>query len=188
MKWFLPFLACICCGELVATYQSHVLKIESTGINYLIAIMETVFYGYLFYHLSNRTGFRKLVACFVCTSTAAYAITFLLRGNDLRFFFPNIIISGFLLAAIALAYLYLKVTTDDDVHLLSDAGFWIALGISLFYSGITICFSLYGLIRHSGLRIFNQSLINGIPQWLCVLLYVSLSLSIISCKPKNKVS
>lgn len=187
MKWFLPFLALIFFGELVANYQTSILKIHAIGVNYLIAIIESLFYGYIFYNLGNNSLLRRLVILFVPLSITLYLITYLFCDAPLDYFFPNIVFSGFFLALLALTYLYLKFVDDEENLLISEPGFWIALGVCLFYSGVSISFSLHGMVKKNNLTLFGESLLNIVPRILSVILYLSISISIILCKPKKKI-
>jgi len=187
MKWFLFFLGFILLGDMFANYQLTVLKEKTVLINYLIAIIESVFYGYIFYKLSNHLWLKRVILLFIPTSVIGYLVSYLLVKTSLQYFFPNIIISGFCLAAISLFYLYTKFLDDDENLLVSDPGFWIAFGVTLFYSGASISFSLYKLIMKNNLFLFGERLLNLIPQILSVILYLSISIAIILCKQKKKI-
>lgn len=189
MKWVLPFLAFIFFGERYATYQWYVLKVPTININYLIACIESIFYGYVFYSLSRRVLIKKAILYFVLISEIGYIISFIFFRKNYAYFFGNIIASGFFIAVIALAYLYMKFVEeeDDEVLLVSEPGFWIAFGVSLFYSGVSISFSLYEYMKRNVLVLFGEKLINLIPQILSVILYLSISIAIILCKQKKKI-
>ncbi len=188
MKWFLPFLAFVFFSEVLASYQWYVLKVPTININYLIACVESIFYGYVFYSLSHRVFFKKAILYIVLISEIGYIISFIFFRNNYAYFFGNIIASGFFIAVIALSYLYMKFMDDDDESLLiSEPGFWIAFGVSLFYSGVSISFSLYEFMKRNVLILFGEKLINLIPQILSVILYLSISIAIILCKQKKKI-
>jgi len=187
MKWFLPFLGFVFLGEIIANYQRTVLKEQTFQINYLIAITESIFYGYVFYKLNHRVWLRRILLFFIPVSVFGYLLSYFLFKDPLKYIFPNIIISGFCLAAISLFYLYTKFLDDDENLLVSDPGFWIAFGVTLFYSGVSISFSLYKLIMKNNLFLFGERLLNLIPQILSVILYLSISIAIILCKQKRKV-
>ncbi len=61
MKWFLPFLLFIFIGELVEEYQWRVLAISNINTNYVIGIVESCFYGYIFYKLNKKNKFKKVI-------------------------------------------------------------------------------------------------------------------------------
>ena len=183
MKWFLPFLGFVFAGEMFVKFIGSAIL-----VNYLIGILESIFYGYIFYNLSHRLILKKAILFFVPVSVICYLFTYLFYGNLFTYFISNIIISGFFLAAIALAYLYEKFADDDEILLVSEPGFWIAVGVSLFYSGISITFSLYDFIIKHDLSIVGVKLYNIVPRVLSIILYLSISISIILCKKKNRIS
>lgn len=187
MKWFLPFLGFIWVGEFFAYYQNIILKVQAISINYLIGIVESVFYGYIFYNLSQRVILKKAILLFIPVSVLGYFLTYLFGRQFFHHFISNIIISGFFIAAIALAYLYEKFADDDETLLVSEPGFWIAVGVSLFYSGISISFSLYNFIIKHDLSLFGLKLYKLVPRVLSVILYLCISISLILCKKKNKI-
>ena len=188
MKWFLPFLGFICVAELVAKYQVLILDEHLIKIHYVIGIIESIFYGYVFYRLSNSHFLKKIIFFFVPISVVSYLVTYFFYKNIFSYFITNIIISGFFLAVIALLYLYMKFADDDETLLISEPGFWIALGVSLFYSGISISLSLYDFIILNDLQLFGVRLYNFASRVLSVILYSCISISIILCKKKNKIS
>ena len=125
---------------------------------------------------------------FVVISVISYLITFSFSGKSLVYFFPNIVISGFFLAAIALFYLYERFADDEEILLISESGFWISVGVSLFYSGVSISFSLYSFILKNDISLFGQKVFVFAPRVLSIILYLSISISLILCSKKNKKS
>lgn len=188
MKWFLPFLIFIFLAELFANYQTNVLKENAVRINYLIAIIESIFYGYIFYRLNNPSFSSRVCLFFIPTSVVAYVVTYFICDQPLEYFFPNIIFSGFFIAMSALFYLYSQFLIDEETILISNPGFWIAFGVSLFYSGISISFSLHNVIKSNNIFLFGESLLNIVPRVLSVILYISISIAIILCKHQKKTS
>lgn len=180
MKWFLPFLGFVFIGESVEKFFNITVI-----VNYLIGILESVFYGYIFYQLSRRSLLKKLILFFIPISVAGYLICFIFYGKDFSYFIPNIIITGFFLATIALAYLYERFA-DDDTLLFAEPGFWIAVGVCLFYSGVSISLSLYDFILKNDLSLFGVKLYSLTTRILSVVLYLSISISIILCKEKKR--
>jgi len=183
MRSFLPFLGFVFAGEMIANFSEL-----SVLINYLIGMIESIFYGYIFYHLSQRLLLKRIILFFVPASVAGYFTGYILQDKNFIYFIPNIVISGFFLATIALAYLYEKFADDDETFLISEPGFWIAAGVTLFYSGSSISFSLYDFILRHDLSIAGVKLYKIVPRVLSVILYVSISISLILCKKKNKIS
>ena len=188
MKWFLPFLGFIFLGELYAKYQGYFLKESNYGIYCIIGVVESFFYGYIFYNLSKNRIFKSAIFFFVSISIVSYSVTYFFLGLDNSYLFLNFIISGFFLTGIALVYMYFKFIEDDKIILIFEPGFWIALWISLFNAGTSITFALHDVIKSNSLSLFGIKLYHFVPQILCFVLYSCISISIILCKKKTKVS
>ncbi len=184
MKWFLPFLGLVFFGEILATYFYTVSNIK---IYYIISIVELAFYSYIFYHLHHRKSIKKIIFFLFVICEIGYIISFVFFGKNYTYFFNNLIVSGFYLVTIALIYLYIKVIDFDNASLTSEPGFWIATGVSLFFSGVSISFSLYEFIKSNSLYLFGEKLYNIIPQILSIVLYLCISIALILCRQKNKI-
>ena len=165
MKWFLPFLGFIFLAELFEEYQWGVLGIPTIKMNYLIGIVESVFYGSVFYKLTNRLATKRFIVFGVLMSSTGYLISYLFFKKNHVYFFENVVISGFFLSFISLMYLYIKFSDDDENILILEPGFWVAFGVALFYSGISISFSLHDVIEKNKLTLFGDNLINVIPRF-----------------------
>jgi hypothetical protein len=126
-------------------YQWFVLNKPPIAINYLIGIVETFFYGYIFYKLSLNLILKKAILCFIPLSMISYTLSYFANNSSYIYFIPNMVISGFVLAAIALINVYLIYIDDQESNLIFEPIFWIALGVSLFFSSISLSFSLYNL-------------------------------------------
>ena len=189
MKWFLPFLAFIFIGELIASYKYyHDRSWLNIYIYYLIGMAESVFYGYIFYQLNSRRSYKKKILYFIAISTIAYFIGLFFFATGYTYFILTLIISGFFLSLIALGYTYTKFVDDDETLMITESGFWIAVGVSIFFSGISIVLALHDFIVRNNLILFGVKLYNLVPRVLCIILYASISIAIILCKKKNKIS
>lgn len=188
MIWFLPFLLFICCAEFMMKYQWSILRKPPIGINYLIGIIESSFYGYIFYKSSIHPILRKSILCFIPLSIISFSISYYVDSFSYVYFIPNIVVSGFLLAAIALINVYQRYIDDEESNLVSEPIFWVALGVSLFFSSISLSFSLYNLIKLNHLKLFGLNLYSLIPRLSSIILYSSISIAIILCKHQKKHS
>jgi hypothetical protein len=187
MKWFLPFLAFIFLGELVtAWYHYFEPQRSNADIYYIISIIESVFYNYILYKILERVWLKKPIFLFAFITVTAYILGFLLDRDD--YMFPIFIVSGFFMAAIAVGYLYIKLVEEDRVVLTKEPGFWIAFGVALFFSGISVVYSLHDYILENDLSFYGARLYNFVSRVLCIFLYSSISIAIILCKKKNRAS
>lgn len=188
MKWVLPFLVFIFLAELFITEKYFTLIKPNVIVQYTIGIIESIFYGYLFYNYSGRKILKKIILYFVILSVCMFLIGLSFYTKDYSFFLPALIVIGFFLALFALTFIYTKFIDDDNTILINEPGFWIAFGVSLFFAGTSIVFSLYDLILKNNLDIFGVKLYNFIPRILSVVLYSSISIAIILCKKKTRIS
>jgi hypothetical protein len=175
-KWFLPFLVFIFLGELVAWL---IFRRNNIPVYYIISIGESVFYGYLFYNLSQKRLLKNFIRIFSWLFVIVYAYGLIAYTNVSAYYFPWLIISGFFLALVSLLYLYERFNSDDDTDLVKQPGFWVALGVSVFFSGTSVVFSLHDLISKEKLNLFGFKLYWIVPQILSVFLYACISVSIV---------
>lgn len=190
MKWFLPFLVFLILGEIVVT-QLHYPQRQAfnVSVNYLISMGEMLFYSFIFYKLTRRSNQKTLIVFFLMISIICLLAGVILYRRDYSFYFPAFILSGFFLSIVSLRYLYLQFIEADDPSsvLLNKPGFWISVGVSLFFSGTSIVFALYNYILQNHLELFGLQLYRLIPRVLSVVLYLCLSISIVLCKKKTKI-
>jgi len=188
MKWFLPFLAFVFVGEMYVNYINIIVG-NTLAINNFIAIGESIFYGYFFYSLSNYRWAKKTILILTVISILSSFASLAFVYSNPRFLYFNLILLALSLSIVSLIYLYSKFNMDENgVYLLSESGFWVAFGVALFFSGVSVVFSLHDLSLRYDLRLFGIRLHNIVPQILSVLLYLSISTAIILCKKKARIS
>jgi hypothetical protein len=187
MKWFVPFLSLIFFGEILAKHLYYYIfdTINNAGLYYTITIIESIFYSYIFYQLTTSRVFKKVLVVFAILSTAANISGLVFFSADYNLYFIFFIISGFFFVLMSLHYIYEQFRMED-AFLTKQPGFWIALGVSVFFSGTCIVFCLHDIILNNNLNLFGYKLYNLIPRLLSVVLYLCISISIILCKQKNK--
>lgn len=188
MKWFLPFLIFIFFGELSAKFQFYILGKNTWNIYRLIVIGEIIFYGFLFFSLSDRTAQKKVIKFLTLLNLVVYAILSILSFFDKRYYYYGITASEIIIAITSLLYLYEYVSDNDKLNLITEPSFWIALGTSFFFSVTSLSLSLHEVIQNKHLLVFGASLHNTISRILSVILYSSLSIAIILCKKKTRIS
>lgn len=188
MRWVLPFLMLVFFGELYAKYQVDVLKVSNLKIYYLISVAQSLFYGFLFYKLNDSLIIKKAILFLVLISILGYLISAFFFFDVRKLLYIDLIFSGLIFSFISLLYLYKRFVSEDQSYLIEDPGFWIAFGVSLFFSGVSISFSLHDFIIDKNLVLFGQKLHHLVPQVLSVVLYLSLSIAIFLCKKKTRIS
>ncbi len=189
MKWFIPFLIFVLGSELWARNQYAIFKSSPVTVNYLLGIVITIFYGYIFAHLINKKNAKVTIYLLVILSVIGYLFSyFFLNNSSYNYFTKNLNLTGVLLVSISIYYLYSSFLKDDNQNFLSEPGFWISFGVSFFYIGYSVTLSCYEILRDNNISIFGVKLFNAVPRLLSVILYLSLSISFILCKKQMKVS
>jgi hypothetical protein len=189
MKWFLPFLAFVFIAEFTISYQYILYPTKpNANINYIIGFFESIFYNYIFYHLCYRASLKKAIVVLGLISTTTYFFGFIFYQDDISHFGQCLIITGFCLSGVALGYIYSKFSDDNKTIIIGEPGFWIAFGVSIFFSGVSIVFCLHDFIMENDLKLFGVRLYSIVPKIFCIILYLSISTAIILCKKKNKIS
>lgn len=184
MRGFLPFLGFVLFSELVARYQGSFLNLPTIYVNYIVAVAELLFYGLFFYRVSNHAHYKTMILVFMNAGFSAYLYAGLVHGNHYFYFFTAFSLSGLFLTVMAMGYLYLKFA-EDIGDLLTDPACWIAFGVALFFSGVSIVFSMYDLIRRYNICLWGDRLYRVIPQLFSMVLYSFISISLLICAKKN---
>jgi hypothetical protein len=179
MKWTASFLGVIFIGELLAmTYPIVTLAY------FIISVIEAVYYGHIFYNLIEGKRVRVAIIVVIFVSIVCYVISYFFLDTNMSMYFNSmaLVLFGFLISAVALVYLYQLF--DRKQTIMDEPGFWIAVGVIVFFSGISIVFCFYGLLFDKRLRFMGWPLYRLIPRVLSVLLYGSFIVSILTCKRK----
>lgn len=188
MKWFLPFLAFITISEMYGQYIGYTLHKSNAEIYGFITIMESFFYGYFFYSISEKEISRKIILVISVINISVSIFFFFLISDNPSYLFTNLIFLSIFFSIISLTYIYSKFISEEAAYLLGEPGFWVAFGVAIFFSGVSVVFSLHDFSMKHNLTFFGVKLYNIVPQILSVLLYLSISTAIILCKKKARIS
>jgi hypothetical protein len=189
MKWFLPFLGFIFFGELITAYIPVNNPTKSTiGIYYVITVAELCFYGYVFYHLCSKRILKRAIPFIIFTCIVENIISFIIYGIEPNHFCVSLTISGLFLTIVAVSNIYFLFANDINRAIVKEPGFWIAIGVSLFFSATSIVFSLHSIILKNNLTFFGVRLYHIVPGICSIILYLCISIAIILCKKKTKIS
>lgn len=175
---FVPYLLLVLVIELVAKYL-YVTYALSTGWMYnILNLISHFFYAFIFYRFSTAKEHRQTIILL----TTTYIVSSIIYYAYTSFTFNNYIIAygGIIQVIFACLHFYEYLLHDNYVkekHY--SAGLFIASGVLIFYSGITICLSLYNYILLNHLMIFNTPLYNIIPRYLSIILYSCISIALI---------
>lgn len=188
MKWTLPFLVFIFLAEIIAKYQVEILKKSTINTYYLILLVETIFYSYMFVNMTKNLSTKKIITVISIATFLIYTLAYFIYNENVGSFYFNITAEGILLSVMSIIYLYSFVNDYESYKISQEPAFWVAFGVAVFFSVSTIVMSLHKVIVIKKLFFLGQQLHNIIPQILSVILYSSLSIAIILCKKKTRIS
>jgi hypothetical protein len=189
MKWVLPFLVFIFSSEVIIDYLYFYNPYRTnTDFYYIVGIGESIFYGQFFYKICQNDSLKKIVFGFGVVPVMLYSCGIFFYTNDYEIYIFCLITSGVSLSLISLAYMYSFYFDDSRNSIVSDDGFWVALGVSLFFSTTSVVFCLHDFIYRNDLNLFGVKLYKIVPRILCIILYSCISIAIILCKKKTKIS
>jgi hypothetical protein len=178
----LPFLLLISLAEMLAIWQKEVLQVSTYGTNYGVALVELFFYSFLFMRFTSHRFLKRMIRWLLPVLLFILLVGYWFYTTRYLAFFYSLIIEGFFLTACALGYLYFQFEEDRVEHPSLDPVGWIAIGVMIFFSGISIVFSLYEFIRSQQIVIGGEQIYNLIPRILSIVLYSCISMAIITCK------
>jgi hypothetical protein len=184
---FLPYLLLTLLVELFAGYLYQTYK-QPTGWMYnILNLSSHIFYSYIYFKYSSVFKHKRFIlilsSIYLSGSVAYYLSTTFYQFSNW------VIVAGGVLQVI-LSCLYFYEYLQNDAYVKEkhySSGLWVASGVLMFYSGITICFSLYHYILLNHLRVFDLPLYNVIPRILSIILYSCISIALITWKKPRKI-
>lgn len=187
MKWFIPFLAVVLTVELYANYMYYTKAMSTTLLYNICVPLYLTFYTFVFMRLAYDRKHRYTLLVINSLYLLAYCgyTTFF---GDWHKFNTNLFVAGSVeMILFSCLYFYQDLRSDyDSQDARYKSGLWIAAGLLIFYSGISICFSLYYYIERYNLQLFGAKLYNIIPRYLSIVLYACLSISFLVWKKQAK--
>lgn len=169
MFWFIPFLGLTFLSEVSSDFIYKTYNLSTYWIfNFLIPIT-TIFYGFIFYCLIRDKRLK--------TPLTLMGILYLLTNfywsiTSLSFSIPIVLLASVILVFLSCYYFYRCLL--DEVNLSAfyvKSGLWFAAGVLIFYSGISIVFSLVDYIRDHHLTLNGLPLYQFVPRVLSIILY-----------------
>jgi hypothetical protein len=191
MGILLPFLMFISVAEYLAILQRNIFYTSTYAINYLILLVEWLFYNLLFLRFTRQKLYLKYLHLSVPLMSVCIAASYFFYPVFYPAFYYCIISAGFLLSVAALGYMYSLFLDDQKQDLMDDPVGWVAVGVVFFFSGVSIVFSLYQLIQVRKVYLWGEPIYTLVPRMLSIFLYSCISIAIIKCRkiiPSSSVS
>ncbi len=187
---FIPGLAVNFFVEVLTTYLSVIGKGHSTiWIYNLFVPLTLLFYTYIFYKFAVYPFQKRLLIGLYGLYLGICLLDYLWLGS--LFVFNNKIFAGGGIIQVVFACSYYFQYLQDDDNLKDPkwtSGLWIASGLLIFFTGITIVFALPNFIYYNKLQIGGLPLYQVIPRILCVILYSCLSIAFVTWNPRAEKS
>ncbi len=185
MFWFIPFLLLTSICELSSTIIYQKFGATTYWIFNILIPTTTYFYGFIFFKLINN---KKLKNIFFVLALIYLVLNILFVILSKGFSVPLLLISSIMMVILALYYFYRCLLDDVDLNSpIIKSGLWFASGILIFYSGISIVFSLFNYIREHHLNIGGVSLYNFVPRCLSIILYACISIALLKWKKPQEI-
>ena len=176
--WFIPFLSITLAAELYANYAFYIKHLPTVWIYNVLNPVAQAFYTYIFYKFARSNSHKIfLVACGIIYVGAYIFYYTIYDVNDFSTYL--IVIGGIQQVVFACLFFYECLRTDATMDGRMRSGVWMAAGVLIFYSGVTICLALLDFIEKNNLKIAGVPLYNFIPRVLSIILYSCFSVSFI---------
>jgi hypothetical protein len=187
IQWMSLYLFYTAGNELLAHYMYGVLLKSTTHLFIWYHVITTIFYTYIFGCLFNQIKYHKYVrhVIWVISSVIIFSFLFMLFfvSNYVEYKYRLQIVLYFYLCILSVFYLYKEFTNDSlDELLVRKSGFWIAAGLLLFYSTLSIVTTLHPTTAKNNIFIFGLPIHLFFASILSVILYSCLSVAMIVWK------
>ena len=191
IQWMSLYLFYTLFTELSAAYLYYHLHKPTTALHLWYHVVLIVFYTYVF---KNLLVLNRLLEISTWSISSILVLSFMyifyFLPNYVEYKFKLQIAEGFYLSILSVIYLYQEFMDDNpEEFLLRKAGFWIAAGILLFYSGESIVLALHPTASKNHIFILGLPVHIFFANILSVFLYTCLSIAMIVWKrPKTTIS
>lgn len=183
--WFIPFLGITFFAEVSSAYIFSICKCPTYWIFEILVPLTTLFYCFIFYCLIRD---HSLKIPFSVLSILYLIVNFYFFITSTSFTTKGILLSSIILISLSCYYFYRCMLDDIDLSAFYvKSGLWIASGILIFYTGISIVFSLFNYIRTYHLTIYEIPLYKFVPQVLSIILYSCFMVAFVLWRKPQKI-
>ena len=188
----IPFLFFVLYAEIGAAYyrSNHPVKTNHTGNTHIylwISIAETIFYSWFFYQVATGYVFKRLVKIFATMLVLTYLFLSFFYFSYVGAYYIIMTVTGIYFTIMSCIYFYKLSINAGEENIINLASFWMATGIFVFYSGISLVMVLHEMLMRQNVTIFGESLYNVIPQVLSIILYGCFIAAFILCRKKKTI-
>ncbi|MXV14205.1 hypothetical protein [Hufsiella ginkgonis] len=189
MKWFCPCLLIVFTVELVQYYLHYIYNFSPYYIYNSYVPLLHLFYVFIFYKFATiKTNKAVILTGAGIFSIVYFFYLFTVGYRDIPMGIILVYSSLFLvLNACLFLYEYLMHDGPTENNRWSS-GLWIAVGVIIFYCGIVISYSLRSYSIAHQVMLHGKLLHVTLPRYLCMVLYLCLSISFFKWKGHPKSS
>ncbi|WP_315821377.1 hypothetical protein [Paraflavitalea speifideaquila] len=146
-------------------------------------IISVTFYCWFLISIAILPGqVKRRLYCILFPLGTGVLTAYLIWGNRESLIKPILNIGAFLISLLCLLFFYTQIKNPAcHQSLLRVPGFWMAAGLLIFYTGISLLASVYDLLEKSSINIGGSSIQNFITQVLSLFLYTCITIAIIQC-------
>jgi hypothetical protein len=181
MVYFIPFLGFLLLSETLAMSSTNTVLLYS-----IVNPVTHCFYVFIFcsFLLDQR---RKIQFVSILASYCVACFIGYFADNSEHILFYYLVAFGGLMEVYFSCTVFYRFISSDDITPARNwnSGLWIASGVLIFYSAVSLCFSLHGYIVQNELKLFGLYLFHIIPRILSPILYACLSMSFVLWKKSN---
>lgn len=179
-------------NEVYGHYLHGMLHKSTTPLFIWYHVFTTVFYTFIFQNLFKQLKHSKYVniIMWIVSSSIIFSFIFIFFfvSNYVEYKYRLQIVLYFYLCILAAFYLYKEFTNDSlDELLIKKSGFWIAAGLLLFYSAISVVYALHPTASKNNIYILGLPIHLFFANILSVILYTCLSVAMIVWSPSQKI-
>lgn len=186
----IPFLFFVVFAEMGAVYHNYAFRSPkypngNTHIYLWVSIVETLFYSYFFHQYISSKIAKKWIAVLAVLLINTYLFLFFFYAVYVETYYYLMTLAGLYFTLLSCIYFYKLFIYTEEENVIYLPDFWMAAGIFVFFSGVSLSFALHKTLAHPNIRIMNMSLYNFIPQVLSIILYGCFAVTFILCRKKK---
>lgn len=188
----IPFLFFVFYAELGASYYIYTNPLEenrmgNTHIYLWISIVETIFYSWFFYQVMTEYIFKRVIRILAILFVGAYLFLFFFFISYLGTYYIIMTVNSIYYTIVSCIYFYKLFIGAEEENIMTLSNFWMATGIFVFYSGISLVWVMHQTLMHQNIRIFGATLYNFIPRILSIILYGCFITAFILCRKRKTI-
>jgi hypothetical protein len=186
LSLLIPYLLLVFGQELcIFIYRQTSSRPDAAIVYNIYRPVSVCVYGWVYYHLSLKRSYRRVIPWIVAVYMLTVAFIFLFVKSILIYNSELSLAGGIALTLFGILFLFDYFNLDNATEEKKwSPVLWITAGIVIFYPVVNICFAFYNDIFQKNAMIFEVYLYNAIPQMLSIFMYGSFAFAFYLCKKR----